>query len=116
MAIIYRIVVNDGTNEYFYYGSTETSLERRIWRHKTKKYYECPNRRLYKKIREVGGWKMVKYETILEVEGNGFDKEAEYVNNNLTNPLCLNSICVAKNQKKHIIHRQPVSSSIENGK
>jgi len=105
MSIIYRISVMIGLLEYFYIGSTETSLERRIWRHRTKKYYAHPNRKLYKTIREAGGWAYVRWEKIMDCEGDGFDEEAKLVNDNLNNPLCLNSCRVARVPKFNIVHR-----------
>jgi len=80
--------------EYFYYGSTLTTMERRIIKHK-KSYYENRGRKLYQKIREVGGWRFVKVEIIRTLPDDASadtlrEAEQELVGGVIRNDYCLN--------------------------
>lgn len=54
MVIIYKLFSK--TCDSFYIGSTTKTLKQRLGKHKDKSY-EAPNRKVYKRILETGGFK-----------------------------------------------------------
>lgn len=96
---IYRLVVGDS----YYYGSTITSLDRRLYNHK-QMIIRRPNLRLYVKIQEVG-WDNVSIELVENYPCESYKelikKETTYIN--LEDPLCLNmrpAYCSVEEGKK----------------
>lgn len=103
-AIIYAIIDND----YFYIGSTTSSLADKIEEHKTSSQGKSKNSKLYKYIRNVrGGWddililplETILYHNHIELE----NKLNIYILKHSKDPFCLN---VHKSDKhKYIINR-----------
>ena len=66
MTIFIYKLFNENCPDTCYVGSTQRSLRYRLKKHKDKSY-EAPNRRIYKKVFQSGGWKdwtMIILETI----------------------------------------------------
>jgi hypothetical protein len=83
MERVYKITIN----EYYYYGSTKTSIKERM------KTHHCDSIRsdskLYKKVREIG-WDKVQIEIIKECE-NSRKEEDILISVSLKDPFCLNT-------------------------
>ena len=91
-ATIYRLNCGEG----FYIGSTTLPLLVRLYLHYNKsKETGQDKRKIYKYIKENGGFDIITMEKIVEIEcSNKKDlliKENEYIEPHLNNPLCLNS-------------------------
>jgi len=85
---IYRLEIEN----YFYIGSTKLELRERLQAHKDKSK-EYPNRKLYQHITD---WKKVNMVLVEEFIGTKKElvlKENEYIQKELSNPLCLNTYC-----------------------
>lgn len=96
---IYRLSVGDS----YYYGSTVTSLDRRLYNHK-KMMERRPNLKLYVKVQEVG-WDGVTIELVENYPCESYteliQRETTYIN--LEDPLCLNmrlAYCSVEESKK----------------
>lgn len=79
-------------NGKFYIGSTSLELRERLQAHKDKSK-EYPNRKLYKHITD---WNDVSMILLEEFDGTKQElvlKENEYIQKELSNPLCLNTNC-----------------------
>ena len=64
--IIYRLF-SEKCPDSCYVGSTASSLKDRLRKHKDKAY-EAPNRRIYKKVFEIGGWREWQIEPLETIE------------------------------------------------
>ena len=89
VGIIYKLIVGDD----YYIGSTTEGLQRRITTH-YKGANASPERRLYKAIEDLGGWKDVKCEVletlVVADQLTLFKKEDEHIR--LEDPHCLNTV------------------------
>ena len=86
---IYKLICSDN---YYYIGSTENTLNQRLSQHKSDSK-RFSNKKLYNYINKIG-WENVKIELIEKIEftykKDLIKKENEYIKQNISNNLCLN--------------------------
>lgn len=89
VALLYKITI--GTK--YYIGSTKGSLQARLLTH-YKKYQLFPNRKVYKAIKELGGWHLCFIEVLktFAFTDNETLRIEEKAHIFLKDPLCLNSV------------------------
>ena len=83
MERVYKLILG----EYYYYGSTKTTLEERLRTHYSD--FLRLKTKLYNKAREVG-WDEVKIELVKECE-NARVEEDLLIGGSLEDPMCLNT-------------------------
>jgi hypothetical protein len=88
VAFLYKLIVGDK----WYVGSSIESIQSRMNKH-YRQALETPDRKLYKEVAEVGGWKNVKVEVIttfsFDTKEDLWKEEDKHIN--LDDPLCLNT-------------------------
>lgn len=107
IAFLYKLIVGDK----WYIGSSIESIQARIGRH-YRQGLETPDRKLYKTVAEVGGWKNVKVEIITTfsfmTKEDLWKEEDKYMK--LDDPLCLNSNRAILTTEERINQKKEVSS------
>ena len=98
---VYKLV--SSCDDYFYIGSTTTSLSKRLYSHKQKsKRY--PDRRVYKHFNAVG-WEHVKIvlisEHLLNSREQLFREENEHIVVHKNNEFCLNSYHTVADEERY---------------
>jgi hypothetical protein len=97
---IYKLQCDDG---YYYFGSSVTTLTKRLYHHKYKSKHQnkC---HVYQHINTIG-WHRVRIVLVedysCENKQQLIRKEDEYIRLHKDNPLCLNMICAFRTPEQH---------------